>query len=104
MPDDPSGTSYCCLTTSFIYPEKFGATSEQLRVELEGHNIESRRVWKPLHRQPVFEGCRFVGSGYSERIFEQGLNLPSGTALTQDDVQRICERIRYRCCAASSAG
>jgi len=60
---------------------------------LEAHNIEARPVWKPLHMQPVFAGCRVRGGERSEAIFERGLCLPSGSNLTRADLERVCSLI-----------
>jgi dTDP-4-amino-4,6-dideoxygalactose transaminase len=71
-----------------------GVTREDLRMALEAANIESRPLWKPMHLQPVFAGCPYYGDGTSERLFADGLCLPSGTAMTEDDLSRIVETIR----------
>lgn len=60
-----------------------------LRLALEAENIESRPLWKPMHLQPVFAHCPFYGNGTSERLFEQGLCLPSGSNLNETDWERI---------------
>ncbi|RZJ76863.1 MAG: pyridoxal phosphate-dependent aminotransferase [Flavobacterium sp.] len=70
-----------------------GKTREDLRLELEKHNIESRPLWKPMHMQPVFEGYPSYGGEVSERLFENGLCLPSGSNLTAGDRERIKESI-----------
>jgi dTDP-4-amino-4,6-dideoxygalactose transaminase len=57
---------------------------------LEAENIEARPLWKPMHLQPVFRGCRVRGGAVSERLFENGLCLPSGSALTEEDLDRVC--------------
>ncbi|HQQ92489.1 MAG TPA: DegT/DnrJ/EryC1/StrS family aminotransferase, partial [Kiritimatiellia bacterium] len=57
---------------------------------LERENIESRPVWKPMHLQPVFEGARVIGGAVGERLFANGVCLPSGAGLERDDVARIC--------------
>jgi len=57
---------------------------------LERENIESRPVWKPMHLQPVFEGARMIGGAVGERLFANGVCLPSGAGLERDDVARIC--------------
>jgi pyridoxal phosphate-dependent aminotransferase EpsN len=57
---------------------------------LEAENIEARPLWKPMHLQPVFKDCRVRGGAVSERLFENGLCLPSGSALTEKDLERIC--------------
>jgi len=66
-----------------------GISREDLRLCLEKENIESRPLWKPMHMQPVFADAPFYGSGVSERLFEIGLCLPSGSNLTDEDRNRI---------------
>lgn len=61
---------------------------ENIRLALEKENIESRPLWKPMHLQPVFSGSPFYGDGTSEHLFELGLCLPSGSNLTQTDLDR----------------
>jgi dTDP-4-amino-4,6-dideoxygalactose transaminase len=83
------------LTAILIDPAKTGGVSrEDLRLALEAENIESRPLWKPMHLQPVFAGCPYYGDGTSERLFENGLCLPSGSILTEKDLERIVENIR----------
>lgn len=78
------------LTTILVDSEKTnGITREDIRLHLEQDNIESRPLWKPMHMQPVFEDAKFYGSGICERLFENGLCLPSGSNLTDDDRNRI---------------
>ena len=64
-------------------------TRESIRLALEKENIESRPLWKPMHLQPVFEGSKFYGTGLCERLFENGLCLPSGSNLSDNDRSRI---------------
>ncbi len=66
-----------------------GKTREDLRLWLEQDNIESRPLWKPMHMQPIFESAPRYVNGVSESLFEQGLCLPSGSNLTDSDMQRI---------------
>jgi dTDP-4-amino-4,6-dideoxygalactose transaminase len=61
---------------------------------LERENIESRPIWKPMHMQPFYRECDFLGSGVSKNIFEHGLCLPSDTKMTDDDLNRVCEIIK----------
>jgi len=61
---------------------------------LEKENIESRPVWKPMHMQPFFEMYDFVGADVSERLFENGVCLPSDTKMTDEDLERVCEIIK----------
>jgi dTDP-4-amino-4,6-dideoxygalactose transaminase len=94
MPEAEYGRSNCWLTCLQVDPQRFGATRDDLRAALESAGIESRPVWKPLHLQPVFAGCTFVGSGAAEALFARGLCLPSGSALTPAELQRIAEAVR----------
>ncbi len=66
-----------------------GITRETLRLAFETENIESRPLWKPMHLQPVFEKYPYYGSNISEKLFENGLCLPSGSNLSDDDRNRI---------------
>lgn len=61
---------------------------------LEEENIESRPIWKPMHMQPFFEKYDFIGEGISEKIFENGVCLPSDTKMTDKDLMRICKIIK----------
>lgn len=73
--------------------ETTGKTREDLRLAFEEKNIESRPLWKPMHMQPVFEGCPYYGGNVSESLFESGLCLPSGSNLEDVDRERIFEVI-----------
>ena len=80
------------LTAILIDPIQSGGISrEDVRLGLDADNIESRPLWKPMHMQPVYEGSKFFGSGVCERLFEQGLCLPSGSNLTEEEFERIFE-------------
>ena len=81
MPEAPTGRCNRWLTVILIDPAQFGATTDQVRLALEADNIEARPVWKPMHLQPVFEGCHIRGGPVSEHLFAHGLCLPSGTAI-----------------------
>ncbi len=96
MPEAPYGCSNRWLTVVLIEPESFGSDRESVRRALESENIEARPVWKPMHVQPVFRGCLVRGGDVAEDLFRRGLCLPSGTALTDEDITRIAECIR-RC-------
>ncbi len=71
-----------------------GVTRETIRLALEKENIESRPMWKPMHLQPVFKKYPFYGDGTSERLFDTGLCLPSGSNLTQADLERVIAGIQ----------
>lgn len=61
---------------------------------LEKENIESRPVWKPMHLQPFFAEYDYIGGDVSEKLFENGVCLPSDTKMTDDDLKRICEVVK----------
>lgn len=82
------------LTTILIDPKQTGFDCEQLRLRLEEGNIESRPLWKPMHLQPIFASCPYYGGSVSEELFERGLCLPSGSALSDDDIARVIEVIK----------
>ena len=88
MPEPAWGRSTRWLSVLLIEPEAFGADRDALRRALDAAGIESRPVWKPLHLQPAFRGAPFRGPGHAERLFAEGLCLPSGeiTAADQDRV------------------
>ncbi len=96
LPEASYGKSNNWLTVILITPEKFGISREKLRIALGKENIEARPVWKPMHLQPVFQDCRIRGGIVSEDLFARGLCLPSGTQLTEDQLERIVKIIR-RC-------
>ena len=89
MPEAFYGRSTRWLTCLTIDPKAFGATREDVRLALERENIEARPVWKPLHLQPVFSGSRVRRGTVAEDLFERGLCLPSGSNLTNEDIERI---------------
>ncbi len=93
MPEADYGRCNRWLTVMQINSEAFDATPEQIRLALEEENIESRPVWTPMHRQPVVSNCRGFGGGLGEDLFEHGLCLPSGTALTEEDLDHIVSTI-----------
>jgi dTDP-4-amino-4,6-dideoxygalactose transaminase len=111
MPEAPNGRSNRWLTVILITSEEFGADRETVRLSLEAENIEARPVWKPIHLQPVFDckehgarsidqkgtqryGARVIGGEVAEDLFNRGLCLPSGTAMTEADLDRVISLIR----------
>lgn len=88
---EPSGDFFSnhWLSAIVIDPQVFGKTRESLRLTFLKDNIESRPLWKPMHLQPVFEGIPYYGGHVAERLFENGLCLPSGSNLTNSDRDRI---------------
>ena len=100
MPEASFGHSNRWLTVLQVDAEQFGTTPQTIQARLEAEQIEARRAWKPLHLQPVFANSRCVGGQVAERIFQRGLCLPSGTGMTDDDIERVCRIIRS-CCNAN---
>lgn len=94
MPEADFGRGNHWLTCIQIEPATFGSDRETVRLALDRDNIESRPVWKPLHLQPVFASCERLGGAVSERLFEKGLCLPSGSALTEADLKRVASIVR----------
>jgi dTDP-4-amino-4,6-dideoxygalactose transaminase len=72
-----------------------GITREEIRIALEKENIECRPLWKPMHLQPVFADAPFYGDGTSENLFENGLCLPSGSNLSEEDLKFIVSKIKF---------
>jgi len=89
MPEAAYGRSNMWLTCVTIDSRRFGASREDVRLHLESENIETRPVWKPMHMQPVFRGCRSVGGKVAERLFATGLCLPSGSTLLAEQQSRV---------------
>ena len=129
MPEPNWSRSNRWLTVVLITPEVFGVDREVLRLALEAENIEARPVWKPMHLQPVFEvsnggppvpssrategvearrmlngksyKARVVGGRVAEDLFDRGLCLPSGTGMSEGDLDRVVgtilkSRVRVR--------
>lgn len=90
MPEPAWGKANRWLTVITLDPAKTKTLPEEVRLALEDENIESRPLWKPMHMQPVFAKCSKVGGAVSEKLFKTGLCLPSGTAMTKDDLDRVC--------------
>jgi dTDP-4-amino-4,6-dideoxygalactose transaminase len=81
------------LTGILIDPEITGIKPSDLIKDMESMNIESRLLWKPMHLQPVFSHCPAYLNGTSERLFNQGLCLPSGSNLSQEDLDSVVTAI-----------
>lgn len=77
----------CIVTPSFEDREK-------IRMALERENIESRPLWKPMHTQPVYAEAKAFVNGVSERLFERGICLPSGSSMELEDLERVCQTIK----------
>ncbi|BAP33028.1 degt/dnrj/eryc1/strs aminotransferase [Chryseobacterium sp. StRB126] len=77
------------LSAIIVNPDITGKNREDLRLAFLEDNIESRPLWKPMHLQPVFADAPYYGTNISEKLFEDGLCLPSGSNLTEEEKERI---------------
>jgi dTDP-4-amino-4,6-dideoxygalactose transaminase len=94
--NEPTGM-FCnrWLTTILIKPTRaVVGINEKIRIELENKNIETRLLWKPLHQQPVFKACKSYCNGVSDMLFENGLCLPSGSNLTNENLNQVVYELR----------
>jgi len=89
MPEATYGKSNRWLSVILINQDIFGKNHEAVRLALEEENIEARPIWKPMHLQPVFKDCRCIGGKVAEDLFNRGLCLPSGTAMSESDLNRV---------------
>jgi dTDP-4-amino-4,6-dideoxygalactose transaminase len=97
MPEAGFGRSNRWLTCLLIDPVLSGGVDrEQVRLAMEAVNIEARPVWKPLHLQPLFTGARVIGGAVAEKLFADGLCLPSGSNLEAAELERVVSTLR-RC-------
>lgn len=92
-PNDDYFANYWLSAITIDSTKTNGITAETLRLALEAENIESRPLWKPMHLQPIFENYPYYGSNVAETLFENGLCLPSGSNLTDNDRERIASVI-----------
>ena len=81
------------LTSILVDPSVTGWDARDLSAALASDDIESRPLWKPMHLQPVFAHERALVTGVSERLFETGITLPSGSVLSNTDLDRIASQI-----------
>lgn len=93
MPEPDGLHSTRWLTAMTIDPTETGITREDIRLMLLEHQIESRPLWKPMHMQPLYAGAPYHGTGVDERLFANGLCLPSGSDMTDEQQDEVIERI-----------
>ncbi len=93
MPEPNDQRSTHWLTAVAIDPNQVGVSREDIRLMLLEHEIESRPLWKPMHMQPLYSGTSYYGSGVDERLFEQGLCLPSGSDMSDAEQDEVIERV-----------
>ncbi len=81
--------------TTILLSEKLGSgMNDRIRIALEEKEIETRPLWKPLHQQPVFQNCDHYNNGVSDRLFQNGLCLPSGSNLTEENLKKVVHGIK----------
>jgi pyridoxal phosphate-dependent aminotransferase EpsN len=100
MPEPKGLRSTRWLTALTIDPNETGVTREDIRLTLLEHQIESRPLWKPMHLQPLYDGSPYHGFGVDERLFANGLCLPSGSELTDDEQGEVIDIIQEALSAA----
>ncbi|MEQ9323168.1 MAG: aminotransferase class I/II-fold pyridoxal phosphate-dependent enzyme [Polyangiaceae bacterium] len=93
MPEADYGRANHWLTCLTVDASELGVSREAIRTHLNSCNIEARTVWKPMHLQPVFSECRSLGGQVAESLFEDGLCLPSGSSLTEEDQQFVIDEL-----------
>jgi dTDP-4-amino-4,6-dideoxygalactose transaminase len=93
MPDAPKGSPTNWLTVITVDEQAFGSSPTRIREHLETLDIEARPAWKPMHLQPLYRECPVRGGAVAEEIFRTGLCLPSGSAMTESDIERVVEGI-----------
>lgn len=102
MPEASFGSATRWLTTLTVDPQVARTTSGDIIRALAEANIESRPVWKPMHLQPLFQGCAYYphqeGHSVSDRLFEQGICLPSGSSLTETEQAKVIEIVKTLVC------
>ncbi len=93
MPEPEGLHSTRWLTALTIDPTETGVTREDIRLMLLEHQIESRPLWKPMHMQPLYKGALYHGTSVDERLFANGLCLPSGSDMTDEQQDEVIERV-----------
>lgn len=100
MPELAGGRTTRWLTVMTMAEEVSGISVSELIESLEEENIETRRAWKPMHLQPLYEGLPYYphqqNRSVSDEIFMRGVCLPSGSSMTDADVERVISRIKAR--------
>ena len=94
MPQAPYGLHTNWLSCFLIDEEEFGCSRDTLISALDGANVESRPVWKPMHLQPLYAGCECYGGDVAEDLFRRGICLPSSSSLSEEDQLRVVNAVR----------
>lgn len=95
--EEPSPDYYSNHWLTTVVLENSNVTRENLRTSLVEDNIDCRPLWKPMHLQPVFADAPFYGEKVSSQLFAKGLCLPSGSNLTEEDLNRVVYQIEQAC-------
>ena len=93
MPEPEGLRSTRWLTALTIDPTQTGISREGIRLMLLEHEIEARPVWKPMHMQPLYAGAPYHGAGFDEGLFANGLCLPSGSDMTDEQQDEVIARV-----------
>ena len=86
--DDTEDRSDNCWLTTLVV-ERDGVDADTVVAAMDAQQIEARHLWKPMHLQPVYSGARSFGGEVSETLFRRGITLPSGSSLTDEQVDRV---------------
>lgn len=92
--DAPGDTDDNCWLTCIAFDSSRTDLADDLVAQFAALNVEARHLWKPMHLQPVFERARAFTNGVSQRLFETGITLPSGSALGDDDIDFVIRAMR----------
>jgi pyridoxal phosphate-dependent aminotransferase EpsN len=102
MPQAPYGLHTNWLSCFLVDPAAFGASRDDVIAALQARNVESRPLWKPMHLQPLYAGAERYGGAVAERLFRQGLCLPSSSSLPREDQELVISLVRG--CAGKGRG
>ncbi len=94
MPEPDGARGNRWLSIVLFERDVCGLGPSEICASLEAESIEARRIWKPMHLQPVFRDAERAEGGVAESLFERGVCLPSGTANTAEDLERVVAAVR----------
>ena len=106
MPETPNCRGTRWLSACMFDPRETRTTPQQVIAQLQRAGIEARHIWKPMHLQPLFAGSPYYaheeGASFSDRVFAEGICLPSGSNMTEAQQERILRALRDACAGAKS--
>jgi pyridoxal phosphate-dependent aminotransferase EpsN len=94
MPQARYGLHTNWLSCFLVDERDFGSTRDELIQALNAADVESRPVWKPMHLQPLYAGCKRFGGEVAEDLFDRGICLPSSSSLSEEDQLRVINGVR----------